>query len=298
MSDVVEPVVDFFGNVGGGLADVVSGTGNVLGDIGGGVLDALPEVINYALPAAAIIAAPYTGGTSLAALGAGGLGGQSAGPLGAIFNLASSLVPSLLQPRQSQLDTGDIESLYQRYSNQPQTQTINTNSQIGKTSELVYPDQAYITSARNTGRATLGTERTHGYDQLARNLSARGFGSNSAYAGQGAGQIEGSYLQGLSNLESNLAKTAVTPVGSESYGWSPSTSTTTTTTGGGSAFPFSAMLAAGQQTQTNPLALALGMMSGRSGGQFGNVLSNWLKKPDQGYDYSSLSPSSTYDWNF
>jgi hypothetical protein len=114
-------------------------------------------------------------------------------------------------------------------------QTSNTTTQYG------YPAAALINDQRNQGMAGAGQARSNAYENLARSLSVRGIGPNSPYSAGKASNIEGSYLNSLSNLNSSLIRSANTPIGA--------IGTTSQTSG----------------SQTNPLAMALGMMSYKNG---------------------------------
>lgn len=110
-----------------------------------------------------------------------------------------------------------------------------------------FPSQAEMTNKENSGRAMLGSERSRSYENLAKNLSLRGIGSNSPFGAQVGSQIEGSYLKGLGDLNNTIVKTSETPRFSYPF------ATPSNVTGGGSG-------------ALNPLGMALGMMAGRTGG--------------------------------
>lgn len=74
-----------------------------------------------------------------------------------------------------------------------------------------YPTEAELNAERAKGLETLGHEKTHQIDLLARSSATRGLGSGSASIAGGAGAIESAYLEGLSGLSSNLSKLANTP---------------------------------------------------------------------------------------
>ncbi len=73
-----------------------------------------------------------------------------------------------------------------------------------------FPSPDVVEAERTSGMAKLGTERERRYQELARSLSLRGIGGGGIASGGGE-KIEGSYLQGISDLNKNLVTLANTP---------------------------------------------------------------------------------------
>jgi hypothetical protein len=188
---------------------------------------------------------PYTAtdtGTPSVYSGGGGSGGSW------YSNILSSLGSSLAKNTGSVLPMAAMMMLGSNGSGTGQSQVSQSSTQYG------YPAAALINNQRNTGTAQAGAARSNAYENLARSLSIRGIGPNSPYSGGKASQIEGSYLDSLSGLNSALIKSANTPIG-------PIGTTTTTESSGA--------------PSTNPLAMALGMMSYKMGSGGNNQQKNW-----------------------
>ena len=77
--------------------------------------------------------------------------------------------------------------------------------------EKAYPSAEAIGAERKSGMETLGRAKGSAYENLAANLSSRGFGPGSGLMAKGGGGIEKGYLQGISDLQTGLTKFANTP---------------------------------------------------------------------------------------
>jgi hypothetical protein len=134
--------------------------------------------------------------------------------------------------------------------------------------ENAYPTDAEIESERAAGLKTLGSDRVKRLDQLARTSALRGLGSGSGLVAEGAGEVEGSYLEGLGSLSSSLSKLANTPKAGFTF---PYMSGVNANSGiGGANSGYSSSYMQGGSNASNPLGTALGYMMGKSGSLFGS----------------------------
>ena len=77
--------------------------------------------------------------------------------------------------------------------------------------QMSKPDPAALAAAGTQNRGQLAQARLGSYKNLASNLAARGFGSGSGLATQGAQNIERGYLQNLGQQATELTKFGLTP---------------------------------------------------------------------------------------
>ena len=77
--------------------------------------------------------------------------------------------------------------------------------------QMSKPDPAALAAAGTQNRGQLAQARLGSYQNLASNLAARGFGSGSGLATQGAQNIERGYLQNLGQQATELTKFGLTP---------------------------------------------------------------------------------------
>ena len=77
--------------------------------------------------------------------------------------------------------------------------------------QMSKPDPAALQAMATQSRGQLGQARLGSYQNLAANLAARGFGSGSGLAAQGAQDIERGYLQSLGQSATELTKFGLTP---------------------------------------------------------------------------------------
>ncbi len=151
--------------------------------------------------------------------------------------------------------------------------------------ENAYPTDAEIESERAAGLKTLGSDRIKRLDQLSRTSALRGLGSGSGVISQGAGEIEGSYLEGLGSLSSALSKLANTPKSGFTFPYESSVGASSGI--GGANSGYSSSYRSGGSNASNPLGTALGYMMGKSGSLFGNSDNASVPTTMQEFDYSN-----------
>lgn len=152
--------------------------------------------------------------------------------------------------------------------------------------ENAYPTDAEIEAERAAGLKTLGSDRVKRLDQLSRTSALRGLGSGSGVISQGAGEIEGSYLEGLGSLSSSLSKLANTPKAGFAF---PYEANVGANSGIGAANSgYSSSYRSGGSNASNPLGTALGYMMGKSGSLFGNS--------DNTSSYADIPYTDYTDW--
>lgn len=132
------------------------------------------------------------------------------------------------------------------------------------TQHYKYPTESEIAGLRLQGQKKISDSARASLDNLTRNLSVRGIGPGSAYAAGAMGGIEQNKIKSFADLESQLYKIL--------YTGTPMGSTTTTET----------------PSSSNPLAMALGMMSYGKG-------SGATKAKDPWEDYFNYA--GTYNLN-
>ena len=151
--------------------------------------------------------------------------------------------------------------------------------------ENAYPTDAEIEAERAAGLKTLGSDRVKRLDQLSRTSALRGLGSGSGVISQGAGEIEGSYLEGLGSLSSSLSKLANTPKSGFTFPYESNVGASSGIGGANSGYSSSYM--SGGSNASNPLGTALGYMMGKSGSLFGTNEAASVPTTMQEFDYSN-----------
>jgi hypothetical protein len=151
--------------------------------------------------------------------------------------------------------------------------------------ENAYPTDAEIEAERAAGLKTLGSDRVKRLDQLSRTSALRGLGSGSGVISQGAGEIEGSYLEGLGSLSSSLSKLANTPKSGFTFPYEANVGANSGIGGANSGYSSSYMQ--GGSNASNPLGTALGYMMGKSGSLFGSSDNANVPTTTQEFDYSN-----------
>ena len=173
----------------------------------------------------------------------------------------------------------EAEARQKAYNEEVQTANLKAYQ------ENAYPTDAEIEAERAAGLKTLGSDRVKRLDQLSRTSALRGLGSGSGVISQGAGEIEGSYLEGLGSLSSSLSKLANTPKSGFTFPYEANVGANSGIGGANSGYSSSYMQ--GGSNASNPLGTALGYMMGKSGSLFGTNEAASVPTTMQEYDFSN-----------
>jgi hypothetical protein len=217
--------------------------------------------------------------------------------IAAVVAAAGSAYASSEQSRQSEIaqnEAGEQQKVAEQRSVQAQKEAEARqkayNEEVAAANQKSYEENAYPTDAeieseRAAGLKTLGSDRIKRLDQLARTSSLRGLGSGSGVISQGAGEIEGSYLEGLGSLSSALSKLANTPKSGFTFPYEANVGANSGIGGANSGYSSSYMQ--GGSNASNPLGTALGYMMGKSGSLFGTNEAASVPTTMQEYDFSN-----------
>ena len=199
--------------------------------------------------------------------------------IAAAVGIGGSVYSSSEQSRQQEI--AQNEAVEQQKEAEARQKAYNEEVQaknLKAYQENAYPTDAEIESERAAGLKTLGSDRVKRLDQLSRTSALRGLGSGSGVISQGAGEIEGSYLEGLGSLSSSLSKLANTPKSGFTFPYEANV---------GANSGYSSSYRSGGSNASNPLGTALGYMMGKSGSLFGNSDNASVPTTTQEFDYSN-----------
>lgn len=200
--------------------------------------------------------------------------------IAAAIGIGGSVYSSSEQQRQAEIAQNEAvqaqkeaEARQKAYNEEVQAKNLKAYQ------ENAYPTDAEIEAERAAGLKTLGSDRVKRLDQLSRTSALRGLGSGSGVISQGAGEIEGSYLEGLGSLSSSLSKLANTPKAGFTFPYEANV-------GASSGYNGSSYMSGGSNA-SNPLGTALGYMMGKSGSLFGTNDTASVPTTMQEYDFSN-----------
>jgi hypothetical protein len=200
--------------------------------------------------------------------------------IAAVLSAAGGAYMSSEQSRQSEIAQNEAVEQQKAYNDEIQAKNLKAYQ------ENAYPTDAEIEAERAAGLKTLGSDRIKRLDQLSRTSALRGLGSGSGAISQGAGEIEGSYLEGLGSLSSSLSKLANTPKSGFTFPYESGISANSGIGGANSGY---SSYATGGSNASNPLGTALGYMMGKSGSLFGNS--------DSTSNYADIPFTDYTDWS-